>query len=244
MEEKESEGIALEAAGVDVLSAYNHRVQIAGVDWSVRLGEYWVVGGRHGSGKTDLLMTMAGLRHPGGGTVRIFGREIAQMSEGELLKRRARIGFVFKGGGRMFGNLTVAENVALPLCYHRNWSLEEAREDVGAVLAATELTSLAGEAAQTLGTEWQQRIGLARALVLKPEVLLLDEPAGGLEVRHRQWWRDYLAQLSAGRNGRKVTVIAATNDFAVWRGENHRVGLIKDQRWQVVDHPSEHLEIE
>ena len=190
-------------------------------------GEYWVIGGRHGSGKTDLLMTVAGLRHPAAGTVRIFGRKWLRCREAELLKRRTRIGFVFKGGGRMFGDLTVAENVALPLCYHRNWSVEEAEKEVGAILAATELAACAREPAQILGSEWQQRVGLARALILKPDLIFLDEPAGGLEARHRAWWRDFLAQLSDGSNGQKVTVIAATNDFAIWRGAKCRFGLIK-----------------
>lgn len=234
------DGMALEAAGVDVMSARNERILISQVDWTIHPGEYWVVGGRHGSGKTDLLMTMAGLRHPAAGTVRLFGQEIAEKSEEELLKCRARMGFVFKGGGRMFGNLTVAENIALPLCYHRNWSLEEAREEVGAALAAVELNDLAGETAQLLGVEWQQRVGLARALVLKPEVLFLDEPAGGLEARHRVWWRDFLTQLSS----KHVTIVLATNDFSTWRGENRRFGVIKGQRWHVVEGPSDHLEIE
>ena len=147
----------------------------------------------------------------------------------------------------MFNELTVAENVALPLCYHRNWNVEQAWEEVREALEITELTALARETAQTLGADWQQRVGLARALALKPEVMFLDEPAAGLGARHCQWWRDFLAHLSTGTHGnggRKVTVIAATNNFALWHGGGHRYALIKDKRWHVLEGQAEDPHIE
>jgi len=230
----------VEAIAVDVLSAWCQHIQITGVDWKVLPGEYWVIGGPHGSGKTDLLMVAAGLHLPAAGSLKIFGRELARASEAQLLQQRTRIGFVFKGGGRMFNELTVAENVALALCYHRNRNMEQVQEDVNAALEITELTGLARETAQRLGSDWQQRVGLARALALKPEVLFLDEPAAGLAASHSQWWQNFLAQLS----GRKVTVITATNDFARWHGKGHRYALIKDKRWQVLGEQAEYPQIE
>ena len=241
MEKTDCNGPVLEAVSVDVFSTWNNHIQIAGVDWKVLPGEFWLIGGSNGSGKTDLLMTAAGLRRPAAGSMRIFGREPSRMSETELLQQRTRIGFVFKGGGRMFNELTVAENVSLALCYHRNCPVEQAWDEVRAVLEITGLAPLAGETAQQLGEDWQQRVGLARALALKPEVLFLDEPAAGLEASHCQWWRDFLEQLSAGgpgSGGRKVTVIAATNDFAPWLGESRRYALIKDGRWQLLGEQS------
>jgi phospholipid/cholesterol/gamma-HCH transport system ATP-binding protein len=237
VEGAESNGRVLEMAGVDVSSARHDRIELTGVEWKVAAGEYWVVGGPHGSGKTDLLMTAAGLHLPATGSMRLFGREIMQMSEKELLQERTRIGFVFKGGGRMFTDLTVAENVALALCYHRNWTMEQAQDKVRQTLDFTELTSVAQERAQTLGSDWQQRVGLARALALKPEVLFLDEPAAGLEPRHRQWWRNCLDKLvaeSSHNGGRKLTVIISTNDFTPWHGGSLRYAVIKNKRWQVL----------
>jgi ABC-type transporter Mla maintaining outer membrane lipid asymmetry ATPase subunit MlaF len=228
----------LEAVSVDVSSAWNHHLQITGVDWKVLPGDLWVIGGRPGSGKTDFLLTAAGLRRPAAGSLRLLGCEAGRLSEADLLQQRTRIGFVFKGGGRMFNELTVAENVALALCYHRNWSAEQAWADTRAALDITGLGGMAEERAQRLGANCQQRVGLARALALKPEVLFVDEPAAGLETSHGQWWRDFLTQLSAGSpfmNGRKVTVIAATNDFAPWLAEGWRYAMIKDHRWHVLD---------
>jgi phospholipid/cholesterol/gamma-HCH transport system ATP-binding protein len=230
VEKKDFNGPVLEAVAVDVLSTWNHQVRLQGVDWTVLPGEYWVIGGRHGTGKTDLLLTAAGLHRPTAGVLRLFGRDVTGLSEGELLQQRTRVGIVFKGGGRMFNELTVAENVALPVCYHRNCTPEEAQEEVDRTLEMTGLTPLAREKAQTLGIDWQQRVGLARALALKPEAVFLDEPAAGLDPRHRQWWVNFLAGLS----GRKVTVIMTTNDFAPWHGEGHRYAMITDKRWRIL----------
>lgn len=241
MEQTTSNGAVIEATGVDVSSAWAKRVQITGVDWKVLAGEYWIVGGLHGSGKTDLLMTIAGLHPAAAGSIRIFGHEATDSCEPETLAWRTRVGFVFKGGGRMFEELTVAENVALGLCYHRDCSFEQAREEVMAMLKLTELTDLAGETAQRLGVDWQQRVGLARALALKPDVMFFDEPAAGLESRHRLWWRDFLAQLSE----RKITIITATNDFALWQGGgHHRYALIKNGHWRVLEKEAEFPKIE
>jgi phospholipid/cholesterol/gamma-HCH transport system ATP-binding protein len=240
VEKTDSNGPVVEATGVNVSSTWNHQVLLEGVDWKVLPGEYWVIGGRHGSGKTDLMLTAAGLHRPAAGTLQIFGRDVTKQSEGELLQQRTRVGFVFKGGGRMFNELTVAENVALAVCYHRNWTPEQAQEEVDQTLAMTELTPLAREKAQTLGVDWQQRVGLARALALKPEVLFLDEPATGLDAIHRQWWLNFLAGLS----GRKVTVITAANDFALWHGEGRHYALIKDRRWQVLGEQANHPQVE
>ena len=134
MEKKDFNGPVLEAVAVDVLSTWNHQVRLQGVDWTVLPGEYWVIGGRHGTGKTDLLLTAAGLHRPTAGVLRLFGRDVTGLSEGELLQQRTRVGIVFKGGGRMFNELTVAENVALPVCYHRNCTPEEAQEEVDRTL--------------------------------------------------------------------------------------------------------------
>jgi ABC-type transporter Mla maintaining outer membrane lipid asymmetry ATPase subunit MlaF len=225
----------VEAVGVSVSASRSNSVIASGVEWSIAPGEFWVVGGRHGSGKTSFLSTIAGLRHPASGTLRHFGEELAKMMESELLRHRMRIGYVFKGGGRMFAGLTVAENIALPLQYHRKWTEEKIAERVAEVLEATELARETDSTAQTLGWGRQQRVGLARALALNPEILFLDEPLSGLEARDRQWWRTFLDGLCQGSpltERRPMTIIVTTNDFGFWIGGAHHCGLLQDGRWQ------------
>jgi ABC-type transporter Mla maintaining outer membrane lipid asymmetry ATPase subunit MlaF len=233
----QSQGPLIEADGVSVLRMRSPGLAVEDIHWQVAAGEYWVVGGRHGSGKSAFLATMAGLQRPGAGVIRHFGQDLSQLSEQETIARRLRVGFVFKNGGRMFAELTVAENVALPLRYHRDWPGEKAIEAVQALLETTELTPLAASTAQDLTTGWQERVGLARALALEPEVLFLDEPMAGLEAGHCRWWRGFLDQLSRGgpcTQGRKMTIIAATSDLLLWSGERRHFALLKDRSWQVM----------
>jgi ABC-type transporter Mla maintaining outer membrane lipid asymmetry ATPase subunit MlaF len=239
MADKISNGAAiLEMQDVDISMRTHPRViRVAGVDWKVAAGEYWVVGGPPESGKTELLSTSAGLHRPARGTVRLFGESLGELAEPDLLKQRARIGFVFDSGGRIFSDMTVAENIALPLRYHHNHSTAKALEVVHALLQLTEMGDIGSENPQRLGAATHLRLDLARALAMKPEILFLDEPLVGLDWRHRQWWLDFLQRLTAGipfMDGKKAAVVVTTNDFTPWRGRPVRYALIRDKRWQTL----------
>ncbi len=226
--------IVIELTGVDVPSAHGGDKQLEGVNWRVRAGDYWIVGGAQASGKSDLMATAAGLQRPLAGSLRLFGRDFSELSEAERLQQRSRIGVVFKNGGRMFSQLTVAENIALPLCYRHDWTPVQARPAVEELLQLTGLEAFARSVSAGLGVGWQQRVGLARALALKPEVLFFDEPIASLEARHRQWWHEFLAKLAGGTpftEGRPVTLIVMVNDFEPWRAHGRQFALVKEKRW-------------
>ena len=104
------------------------------VDWTVAAGDFWVVGGPQHSGKTDLMFVAAGVLPPAAGSCKLFGLETRSFSEAELPKR-LRVGFVAEGG-QLFNRMTVAENVALPLRYHKNLSFADAAPGVKALLEA------------------------------------------------------------------------------------------------------------
>jgi len=128
------------------------------------------------------------------------------------------------------------------LRYHRNWTEEQAAASVQALLETTELTPLADSTTQSLTTGWQQRVGLARALALQPEVLFLDEPLAGLEAGQRLWWSGFLDQLSLGApctRGRKMTLIAVTNDFKLWSAARRHFAWLKDGHWQSLGESAE-----
>ena len=189
------------------------------VNWSVAAGDFWVVAGLQRSGKSDFLMMTAGLMPPLRGTYRLFGDPMSAEAE-EDLHQRLRLGLVFDGG-QLFNQLTVAENIALPLRYHRALPAEQIAEQVNRLLELTELMPWANSTPGMLGRNWQKRAGLARALALHPEVLLLDNPLGGADTEHAGWWLNFLGQLSAGHEvmpgKRPTTLVVTADDVQPWR---------------------------
>jgi ABC-type transporter Mla maintaining outer membrane lipid asymmetry ATPase subunit MlaF len=225
---------ALEMIDVTVTSLKDSaRVMVEGVNWTVATGDFWVIGGLHASGKSDFLALAAGIVRPARGTYRVFGRQLIGGYENELLATRLRLGLVFDGG-QLLNHLTIAENIALPICYHGDCAPADAAARVDELLELTGLTPWAGETPNTISRNWQQRAGLARALALKPEVLFLDNPLTGLDPRDAAWWLDLLAQLSAGHpvvNGRAMTLVASGDDFRPWQGRARQFAMLKHKQF-------------
>lgn len=212
------------------------------VDWTVAAGEFWVVGAPQNSGKSDFLMMTGGLSAPTHGEYIFLGERMPIFEESRL-GHRLKLGFVFDGG-QLFGQLTVAENIALPLRFHGHTPVAEIESRVAALLELTRLQPFANTTPGNLGRSWQQRVGLARALALQPEVLLLDSPLTGLDARHTFWWLDMLGRLSRGHRilaGRHVTLVATADDLRPWRRHADRVACLTGQRlrafadWQAAE---------
>lgn len=210
-------------------------VRVEQVDWTVQAGDFWVLAGLQGSGKSDFLMMTGGLMPPLGGTYRLFGEDMPIFEESRL-RTRLRLGLVFEGG-RLFNHLTVWENIALPLRYHRNLSTADAWAQVQPWLEGLELGPWADSTPGALGRNWQKRVGLARALILKPELLLVDDPLGGLDLRHSHWWLDFLSELSAGHElleRRPLTLVVTSADLQPWKGRARQFAILKDKRLTVL----------
>ncbi len=218
----------------------------AEVRWTVNPGEFWVVGGPQHSGKTDFLMMVGGLDAPTAGEYQFLGEPMPIFEEARL-PERLKLGFVFDGG-QLLGHLTVAQNIALPLRYHLDLAPEELQSRVRALLDFTELWAWANNTPGTLGRSWQQRAGLARALALAPEVLLLDSPLTGLDARHTHWWLNALDQLSRGHEvvqGNPMTLVATADDLRPWRDHANHFACLASQRllilgdWRAVERSRE-----
>jgi predicted ABC-type transport system involved in lysophospholipase L1 biosynthesis ATPase subunit len=133
----------LEMTGVSVGSWNDPDTAIVEeVNWSVEAGEYWLLGGMHGSGKSDFLAMTDGLMYPLKGSYRLYGREMPGVGD-ELLAERLRVGLVFDGG-QLFHHLTIEENIALPLRYHRALARGDLKNNVKTILDATGLSPWAG----------------------------------------------------------------------------------------------------
>jgi len=205
------------------------------VNWLVATGEFWVIAGQQHSGKSDFLKMTAGLMAPASGSYKLFGIETQTFGEAELAGR-LRVGFVFEGG-QLFNHLTIGENVALPLQYHQNLTPDAAAREVQPLLELMELTPLADVMPSSVAANWRQRAALARALILKPEVLLLDNPFRGLDARHLQWWLRLLDQLWRGHEwsgGRPMTMVLTTDDLsrlAGWQNADRKFALLRDKKF-------------
>ena len=220
---------------------------VEGVNWSVAAGEFWVVAGQEFSGKSDLLMLAAGLMSPAAGSLKLFGNDTENFGEAELAER-LRVGFVFQGG-QLFNQLTIAENVALPLRYKNNLTGAEAARSVANLLELLELTPLADVTPANVAANWRQRAALARALILQPEILLLDNPLAGLGARHGQWCLRFLDQLCRGHDqlgGQPMTLVVTADDLRPWQNARRQFALLHEKKllplggWNEVercDHP-------
>ena len=217
-------------------------VLIRQVNWSIGRGDFWVVGGRSSSGKSSLLLTAAGLNRPAGGSMRIFGKDLAEAKEKDQVSWRHRIGFVFEYGGRAFNHLTVAENIALPLRYHSAAGEEQIQAKVDEVLARAHLRTHAQHFPSLLSLAVQQRVALGRALSTTatleelPEVLFLDNPLSTLSLRECRWWLDFLRQLreSPASGGNHVTIVASADDFRGWSEVADQFAVLENDRFRIV----------
>ena len=230
-------GAIIELADVSVgAGGRPDTASLEAITWRISPGDYWIVGGLPGSGKSDLLATLAGLYRPLGGTLKLFGSDVAGLSEDEFMTVRRRIGLVFEGG-RLFNQLSVAENVALPLRYHHTPPGFGVGERVKAILDATGLTPWAESTTGRINRARRQRVALARALALGPEVLLLDNPLGGEVFQEARWWRDFLARLADGHElllGRPATLVVTCHDLRPWADQGKQFALLKQKQWLAI----------
>jgi phospholipid/cholesterol/gamma-HCH transport system ATP-binding protein len=197
------------------------------VDLQVRSGEVLGIIGGSGSGKTTLLREMLGLLSPSRGQVKVLGADMRRLTRHERLMLPTRCGVVFQNGA-LFSALSAFDNVALPV-RETNWWPEELLEEL--VLATLQATGIAAAQATRLPAELSggmvKRVALARALILEPELLFMDEPTSGLAPDQRHAVIALLARL---KQEFALTVVIITHDVDVLVGLADRVAVLADQR--------------
>jgi len=185
---------------------------LRGVSFEVGAGEHLAIVGPSGSGKSTLLHLLGALDRPSSGTVRFSGRDVAQLSDVELADLRNReIGFVFQQF-QLLARTSAIANVGLPLVY-RGVRKAQRRERARAALEAVGLGHRLEHRPSMLSGGEQQRVAVARALVIEPNLLLADEPTGNLDSRSGEEVMALLTGLNAER-GVALVVITHNRDIA------------------------------
>jgi phospholipid/cholesterol/gamma-HCH transport system ATP-binding protein len=165
----------------DLHKSFGSQHVLDGVSLTVRRGETLAVLGRSGSGKSVLLKLIIGLEKPDSGSVRIHGDDIAGLALDQIGEIRKKMGFLFQHAA-LYDSLTVEQNVAFPLQHHKKEMPSSERHDrVRDLLAEVGMVDGFGKMPSDISGGMQKRVGLARALALEPDILLLDEPTAGLD---------------------------------------------------------------
>jgi putative ABC transport system ATP-binding protein len=196
---------------------------LRGLDFTIGRGEFVAIMGASGSGKSTLLGLLAGLDNPSSGNVRWQGRAISYLPENELAQLRGRtIGFVFQSY-QLIPTLTALENVLLP--YELNAESGGRREGIdraGQLLASVGLSERLDHYPVQLSGGEQQRVALARAFMLRPPIVLADEPTGNLDSTNGQHVLDLLLELNRAEG---TTLVLVTHDPTLAAHASRRIVL-------------------
>lgn len=195
------------------------------VSFDVAKGECLGLVGGSGAGKSVLLRSLIGLERPDRGTIHFDGEEITRLPEREFVRIRKRIAYVFQGGA-LFDSMTVFDNIAYPLRAHLRLSEQEIRERVMEQLADFGLEKAEKLMPAELSGGMQKRVGLARSIILHPEVILYDEPTAGLDPSNTINIQTLI--LKSKRKG--VTSILVTHDMPTAMAVCDRICLLRKGR--------------
>jgi phospholipid/cholesterol/gamma-HCH transport system ATP-binding protein len=223
--EPEQDGLARVIAVENLHKAFGNHTVLNGISLSVNRGETLAVLGRSGTGKSVLLKLIIGLEKPDSGSVSIHGQDIGGLPIDQMGEIRKKMGFLFQHAA-LYDSLTVGENVAFPLEHHRrDMSRSERSGRVRQLLAEVGMEGDLEMMPSDISGGMQKRVGLARALALEPEILLLDEPTAGLDPISSGEINDLILKL---QRERQMASIVVTHDLHSARTIAGRLALLNE----------------
>ncbi len=188
---------------------FGNKIVHENLSFDVYKGECLGVVGGSGVGKSIILRSLIGLERPDQGQILIFGENIVPLDERNLVSIRKKVAYAFQGGA-LFDSMTVFENVSYPLIEHTSFTKNKIIEKVTSILKQFGLEEAQDLFPIELSGGMQKRVGIARAIVLEPEIILYDEPTAGLDPFNTKKTQEIILQLK--RKGK--TSILVTHDIA------------------------------
>jgi phospholipid/cholesterol/gamma-HCH transport system ATP-binding protein len=209
--------------------AFEDFAVLRGIDLDLYQGENLVVLGRSGTGKSVLIKIISGLLKPDEGTVEVLGHELETISEEELQALRIRIGFSFQNSA-LYDSMTVRKNLEFPLVRnHKNLTRKEIDHSVEEVLDAVGLSKTINQMPSELSGGQRKRIGIARTLILNPEIMLYDEPTAGLDPITCIEINELINEV---QERFKTSSIVITHDLTCAKMVGDRIAMLLDGQFQ------------
>ena len=210
---------------VDLYKSFGDLHVHRGISFDLHRGETLVLLGPSGTGKSVLIKMIIALLTPDRGEVRVFGRPIHTLGRRELAAVRVRMGFAFQHSA-LYDSMTVAENLAFPLEMNRAHLTDaEINDRVSAVLEDVGLPGTRDQMPASLSGGQRKRIGVARSLIMKPEIMLYDEPTAGLDPIAAAEFNELLLRVAAEYHTASIMI---THDLASAKAVADRVLMLFD----------------
>ncbi len=202
---------------------------LRGIDLDLYQGENLVVLGRSGSGKSVLIKLISGLLKPDKGTVEVLGNDVCCLTDKQLRELRIRIGFSFQNSA-LYDSMTVRKNLEFPLVRnHTNIGRKEIDKQVETVLDAVGLSQTINQMPAELSGGQRKRIGIARTLILNPEIMLYDEPTAGLDPIT---CIEINALINEVQQRYKTSSIIITHDLTCAKETGDRIAMLIEGQFQ------------
>ncbi len=214
----------------DLFKQFGENEVLKGINVQFDQGKCNLIIGRSGAGKTVLLKLLIGLFRPTSGTVFYDDVDFFALDEQEIREIRMKVGMLFQGNA-LFDSMTVEENIRFPLDMFTKMSLKDKRHRVNECLERVDLEGVNGRYPAEVSGGMQKRVGIARAVVLKPDYLFCDEPNSGLDPKTSIVIDELISDITHEQN---ITTVINTHDMSSVMGIGEHIILLQDGRlsWQ------------
>ncbi|MEW6482458.1 MAG: ABC transporter ATP-binding protein [bacterium] len=219
----------------DIYKSFRKNEVLKGVSLNIEEGKTYVILGRSGCGKSVLLKIITGLMKPDKGRIIIFGKDIASISEDELIKTRQMFGVVFQESA-LFDFLNVFENVGFFLIEHTNLNKSDIMARVKNALSLVGLSGIENLYPVSLSGGMKKRVALARAIITNPKIILYDEPTTGQDPITGSEISHLIKETS---NRLKVTSIVVTHDLALSYNISDKIAMLHNGKIIIEGTPDE-----